>query len=305
MTTSPAPAALAGELGIDAVFVLSVKTFADRIAHVTPRAGRFGIAFEFIFDFDAAELDDATIRQHFVAGGPPMKRQASLTLKHLQAWRLACARGARRIMVFEDDVVLHPDFHARLAAAMRAADALAPGWRDLSRRRRRQGAGRVLPRSRSAGAAASTTAEGYVATRGLPPPRRLVRGQQDRPAGRPADRPCRRRRAGRPVLADGTAGRAGQRDRPVRLVLDANRRKHDSTTWRATAGPNGAGAPCGGTGRARAMRCANTFSGERGRRFAAESRQNKRLAGRRAGKVENFRLPDYLRGLGEGLSNIR
>ena len=61
-----APAPL-GELAIDAVFVLSVKTFTERIAHVTRELGRFGIPFEFIFDFDAAELDDATIRKHFVA----------------------------------------------------------------------------------------------------------------------------------------------------------------------------------------------------------------------------------------------
>jgi glycosyl transferase family 25 len=96
---------------------------------VTNELGRAGIPFEFIFDFDAAELDDDTIRRHFVVGdAPPMKRQASLTLKHLQACRLACARGARRIMVFEDDVVLLPEFHARLAGAMRAADALPPAW---------------------------------------------------------------------------------------------------------------------------------------------------------------------------------
>jgi glycosyl transferase family 25 len=116
-----------GELAIDAIFVLSVKTFTERIAHVRRELERFGIGFEFIFDFDAAELDDATIQKHFAAG-PPMRKQMSLTLKHLQAWRLACARGARRIMVFEDDVILHPEFRARLAAAMRAADALAPGW---------------------------------------------------------------------------------------------------------------------------------------------------------------------------------
>jgi glycosyl transferase family 25 len=118
-----------GDLAIDAVFVLSVKTFADRIAHVTDELGRFGIPFEFIFDFDAVELDAETIATHFVAGSsPPMKKQASLTLKHAQAWRLACARGARRIMVFEDDVVLFPQFPARLAAAMRAANALPAGW---------------------------------------------------------------------------------------------------------------------------------------------------------------------------------
>lgn len=128
MTTATASSGLVRDLAIDAVFVLSVKTFAARIAHVTGELARVGIPFEFVFDFDAADLDDATLQQHFAAGGPPMKRQASLTLKNLQAWRLAGARGARRIMVLEDDAVLHPQFHARLAAAMRAADALAPGW---------------------------------------------------------------------------------------------------------------------------------------------------------------------------------
>ncbi len=158
-----APQLALGDLAIDAVFVLSVKTFADRIAHVTNELGRAGIPFEFIFGHDAAELDDDTIRRHFVVGDtPPMKRQASLTLKHLQACRLACARGARRIMVFEDDVVLLPEFHARLAAAMRAADTLAPGWLVFL-----GGADAKVPDEFFLHAGplvplASTTAEGYV-----------------------------------------------------------------------------------------------------------------------------------------------
>jgi glycosyl transferase family 25 len=158
-----APPLALGDLAIDAVFVLSVKTFADRIAHVRRELGRAGIPFEFIFDHDAAELDDDAIRRHFVVGdAPPMKRQASLTLKHLQAGRLACARGARRIMVFEDDVVLLPEFHPRLAAAMRAADALAPGWLVFL-----GGADAKVPdafflHSGPLVPLASTTAEGYV-----------------------------------------------------------------------------------------------------------------------------------------------
>jgi glycosyl transferase family 25 len=163
MSGALATPALAADLAIDAVFVLSVKTFADRIAHVTAELARFGIPFEFIFEYDAAELDDATILQHFVAGGPPMKRQASLTLKHLQTWRAAVARGARRVMVFEDDVVLDPRFHARLAAAMRAAAPLAPGWHIFL-----GGADAKVPDAFFLHAGplvplASTTAEGYVA----------------------------------------------------------------------------------------------------------------------------------------------
>jgi glycosyl transferase family 25 len=150
-----------GALAIDAVFVLSVKTFAQRIAHVTGELGRFGIPFEFIFDFDAAELDEAIILKHF-AGGSPMKKQMSLTLKHLHAWRLACARGARRIMVFEDDVVLLPAFHARLAAAMRAADALAPGWHIFLGGADAKVPDRFFLHPGSLVPLASTTAEGYV-----------------------------------------------------------------------------------------------------------------------------------------------
>jgi len=162
MTSAAAPSALARAPGIDAVFVLSVKTFADRIAHVTRELVRFGIPFELIFDFDAAELDDATIGQHFVGGAPPMKRQASLTLKHLQAWRLAEARAARRVMVFEDDVVLHPEFHPRLAAAMRAADALAPGWHVFLGGADAKVPDRFFLHPGPLVALPSTTAEGYV-----------------------------------------------------------------------------------------------------------------------------------------------
>jgi glycosyl transferase, family 25 len=124
------PPSLAGgsDLGVDAVYVLTVKSFADRIAHATRELGRYGIAFEFVFDFDAADIDAATAERQFVPSAIAMPRHMSLTLKHMQAWRRACERAQRRILVFEDDAVLYPNFCDGLTAAMRAADALAPGW---------------------------------------------------------------------------------------------------------------------------------------------------------------------------------
>jgi glycosyl transferase family 25 len=160
---APASSGL-GALAIDAVFVLSVKTFADRIAHATRELSRHGIPFEFIFDFDAAELDEATILAHFAAASP-MKKQMSLTLKHLHAWRLADARGARRVMVFEDDVVLDPQFHARLAAAMLAADTLAPGWHIFLGGADAKVPDRFFVHPGPLVPLASTTAEGYVSDR--------------------------------------------------------------------------------------------------------------------------------------------
>lgn len=112
---------------VDAVYVLTVKSFAQRIAHVQRELARHGIAFELILQHDAAELGEAQIAQRFTSSG--LKRsQQSLVLKHAQAWRNALERGQRRILVFEDDVMLDADFTACFDAAMRAADALAPGW---------------------------------------------------------------------------------------------------------------------------------------------------------------------------------
>ena len=155
-----APPALR-ELSIDAVFVLSVESFAERIAHVTRELSRFAIPFEFIFEFDTAALDAATVARHF-EGGTPMKKQMSLTLKHLHACRLAARRGARRTMVFEDDVVLLPQFHARLAAAMGAADALAPGWHIFLGGADAKVPDRFFLHPGPLVPLASTTAEGYV-----------------------------------------------------------------------------------------------------------------------------------------------
>jgi glycosyl transferase, family 25 len=120
-------AGLANPLAVDAVFVLAVRTFRERIAHVTRELGRHGIPFEFIFDFDVPEIDDQLVAARFGAADMP-RPIMSLVLKHLQAWRLACARGHRRVMVLEDDVLLAPQFVPRLNAALRAAEPLSPGW---------------------------------------------------------------------------------------------------------------------------------------------------------------------------------
>jgi glycosyl transferase, family 25 len=114
-------------LAVDAVFVLAVKTFRERIAHVTRELDRHGIAFEFIFDFDVPDIDDQLVAARFGCADMP-RSIMSLVLKHLQAWRLACQRGHSRILVFEDDVLLSPQFAPRLNEALHAAETLPPGW---------------------------------------------------------------------------------------------------------------------------------------------------------------------------------
>jgi len=112
---------------VDAVYVLSVRTFAQRIAHIEAEMKKHGIAFSFMFEHDAAELDDAIIAATF---GPSDMRKAhqSLVLKNIQVWRDAVAHGYRRILVFEDDAVLVPDFVARFEQALGANDLLSKSW---------------------------------------------------------------------------------------------------------------------------------------------------------------------------------
>ena len=108
---------------VDAVFVLSVRSFHDRIAHIEAELRSHGIAFEWIFEHDAAELSAALIEATFAPSdmGPP---QQSLVLKHIETWKRCVSRGYRRVLVFEDDAILADRFSEVFSAAMRDADGI-------------------------------------------------------------------------------------------------------------------------------------------------------------------------------------
>lgn len=113
--------------GVDAVFVLSVRSFADRIAHIRAELARHGIEFEFVFEFDANAIPPELIDRMFAPSDMKPSHQ-SLVLKHVRTWQLALERNLRRVLVFEDDAVLAPDFVPRFSEALSEADALPAGW---------------------------------------------------------------------------------------------------------------------------------------------------------------------------------
>ena len=108
---------------VDAVFVLSVRSFHDRIAHIEAELRNHSIAFEWIFEHDAAELDPELVAATFATSdmGPP---QHSLVLKHIETWKRCVERGYRRVLVFEDDAMLARNFSQVFSAAMRDADLI-------------------------------------------------------------------------------------------------------------------------------------------------------------------------------------
>ena len=108
---------------VDAVFVLSVRSFHDRIAHIEAELRNHGIAFEWIFEHDAAELSPELVEATFAPSdmGP---QHHSLVLKHIETWKRCVVRGYRRVLVFEDDAILAPNFSEVFSAAMRRADLI-------------------------------------------------------------------------------------------------------------------------------------------------------------------------------------
>ena len=112
---------------VGGVFVLTVQTFHERIAHIKEQLDRHGIQFEFIFKHDIEQMEPATIERSF-APSDLKDQHKSLVLKHIEALRIAEERGLDRILVFEDDVILADNFVPKLIEAIDAANNIEPGY---------------------------------------------------------------------------------------------------------------------------------------------------------------------------------
>ncbi|HXY05553.1 MAG TPA: glycosyltransferase family 25 protein [Burkholderiaceae bacterium] len=109
---------------VDAVLVVSVRSFHDRIAHIRAEMGRFGIEFEWIFDFDPDSITPELLERTFAPSDMRLPHQSAV-LKHIATWRICVERNYRRVLVFEDDVVLATNFPQVLAQAMAEVDLLS------------------------------------------------------------------------------------------------------------------------------------------------------------------------------------
>jgi glycosyl transferase family 25 len=108
---------------IDQVYVLSVKSFRDRINHIENEMGRHGIPFQFIFDYDIPQLSKDVLKKHFTQSTLSLA-QKSLVLKHIEAWKEALKHNYKHILIFEDDVILDKHFHKKLAVIIQTMKGL-------------------------------------------------------------------------------------------------------------------------------------------------------------------------------------
>jgi glycosyl transferase family 25 len=93
---------------IDKVYVLSVKSFSDRILHIQKEMEKHHIDFEFNFNYDIPEIESSIYEdfdQYLLS-----KAKISLILKHIDTWQDAVKKGYKKILVLEDDVILAKNF---------------------------------------------------------------------------------------------------------------------------------------------------------------------------------------------------
>ena len=85
------------------IYVISVKSFTERHKHIEQMAERFGFLFEYVWQYDADELNEADLSR---VGGSLAPESASNVLKHLHAQKLFLKTSNDIALVLEDDVVL-------------------------------------------------------------------------------------------------------------------------------------------------------------------------------------------------------
>lgn len=113
---------------VDKVYVLSVKSFSERIAHINALMQQHNIQFEFVFEHDIPDISENLLKQTFSDTCTLSMAQKSLVLKHCQAWRHAIKHQYKQTLIFEDDVVLSKDFTLKLSKIMSAAEVLDNGY---------------------------------------------------------------------------------------------------------------------------------------------------------------------------------
>jgi glycosyl transferase family 25 len=107
------------------IYVLTVKTFEDRIRSIREQSKNLGFDFEFVYDYDASELQENDLIRF---------DQSSLTIpaisliyKHLEAEKRFLDSNFEYLLVLEDDAILVKDFFHRLKNIISQLQGHAPG----------------------------------------------------------------------------------------------------------------------------------------------------------------------------------
>lgn len=107
---------------IQAVYVIHARKYVERGLHMRAHLAQFGIPFEIIELFDADQISEADLKRCVSPDSKLSPALVSSVFKHIEALRRMVANGVQRALIFEDDVVLHPQFNEHLNRFLDEAD---------------------------------------------------------------------------------------------------------------------------------------------------------------------------------------
>jgi glycosyl transferase family 25 len=110
-------------LPIDGILIINPRTFVERRDSIERQLRALGLTYEFIHTYDVCDLDPATIQRYFRHPYPNIANQ-SCCMKHLTAMRLVVERDWHNALIFEDDVILAPDFMQGVRDAVHESSAI-------------------------------------------------------------------------------------------------------------------------------------------------------------------------------------
>lgn len=110
---------------IDQVYVVTVDRFKERIKHIEQELPKHGIPFKFFYEHETPNLDE-DIKVKF---NTDLKYgYKANVLQHVALWKDAVKNNYRRILVFEDDVMLHEKFNYHFERLMNEIKKLPPDY---------------------------------------------------------------------------------------------------------------------------------------------------------------------------------
>lgn len=107
-----------------AIYVVTVKSFHERIAHMREQEEKFALKFNYLWPYDACDLT-LEDRQGF---GLPKDTSISSAKKHLLAQYRLLDSEADFAVVLEDDAILNDDFRIRLESLFPVIEKLSGDW---------------------------------------------------------------------------------------------------------------------------------------------------------------------------------
>ena len=107
------------------IYVVSVRSFTDRHRHMEQIARTTGLTFEYVWEYDADQLDNLVDYKVDINLRPA---SISNVLKHLEAQRKFLETESNVALILEDDVILYEGFCDKLKEIVKQSNLLESGW---------------------------------------------------------------------------------------------------------------------------------------------------------------------------------